>query len=176
MHSTTAPPGAAGAQRTFDHLRTEQHGPRAAQPRPIVRELAHADTRERIDELAEGREDPAQDAALRTLKRLVRDFLVRLGTGGEFQSVDFTAWLDQTGQRPAGIDLRGMGGIWGGLLRRGWIVSVGYRADGGNPHTPGDRHNSAVRPVFRIVTIPPPPEPQPHEPRAHEPRAHEPRA
>lgn len=145
-----------GSQRTFEHLRTEQRGPRASRPRAITRELAHADARDIAERTAAGSTDPAKDAAIRALRVLLCDYLAGLGVGATFQSVNFTAWLDQTGQRPRGLDLRCLGGMLGTLLKHGYLVAVGFAPDGGNPHTPGSRHNSANRPVFRIARIPTP--------------------
>lgn len=150
-HTPSPPPP---EQRTFEQLRAEQRGPRAARPRAIVRQIAHADARDHANDLADGRVDPAQDAALRELKRLFRAYLAGIGVGGQFQSVWFTRWLDETGQRPRGIDARAIGGIVGPCLSRGWIRTIGHQPDGGNPHT---QHQSATRPLFRIVRLPPEP-------------------
>lgn len=141
---------ATPTQRTFEHLRNEQLGPRAARPGAVPRGLAQADARDLADRTAEST-DPARAAALYALKCLFRAYLASVGVGATFQTVYFTRWLDQTAQRPADLDLRCMGGIIGPLLRRGDLVAVGYQPDGGNPHT---GHQSASRPVFRIARIP----------------------
>lgn len=138
------------AQRTFDHLRTEQAGPRAARPRPIVRRLAHADARD-LAERTGYAEREARQAALDHLRRLFHDYLHKLGQRATFQSVWFIRWLDETGQRPQDLDLRCMGGLVGPLLTRGFIRTIGHQPDGGNPST---NHNSATRPLFEIVKLP----------------------
>lgn len=152
-HTATAPPD---PQRTFEHLRAQQQGPRAARPRPIVRQLAHAEARDRAESIAAGSRDIVRDESLRRVRELLCAFLAELGVNATFQAVNFTAWLDQTGQRPAGLDLRCLGGLWSGLLKRGFIVALGHQPDGGNPCKAGGAHHSATRPIFRIAALPRP--------------------
>lgn len=154
--ATATPLGTPGTQRTLQELRTEQAGPRTARPRAVVRDLAHADARDLAEATVAGSTDPVRDAALRRLRELLCDYLAGLGVNAAFQAVNFTTWLDTTGQRPINIDMRCLGGMWSGLLRNGFIVAIGHQPDGGNPHSPGDKHNSATRPVFRIARIPTP--------------------
>lgn len=92
---------------------------------------------------------------MNALRSLFEQWVSRLGVGARFQTVDFTSWLDETNQRPTGIDLRCLGAISLGLVRSGVTRIVGYGPDGGNPHT---HHHSAVRPIFEVARPPSRPE------------------
>ncbi len=150
------PPGGAQSpvpsvtQRTFHDFRSERRDPRDIQPRPIQRQLRHADALDLADRCQQSL-NPGREAALNALRALFEQYVSRLGVGARFQTVHFTAWLDETNQRPEGLDLRCMGALALGLVRTGRARIVGYQPDGGNPHT---NHNSAVRPVFEIVRAP----------------------
>lgn len=143
-------PVPSNVQRTFDHYRAERRDPRGSFPRPVQRQLRHADALDLADRCQRSL-NPGRDAALNALRALFEEWVSRLGVGARFQCVNFTAWLDETGQRPEGIDLRCMGALALGLVRSGRARIVGYQPDGGNPHT---NHSSAVRPIFEIVRLP----------------------
>jgi hypothetical protein len=92
----------------------------------------------------------ARLAAIATLRRGLLEFLRRAGVGAEFQSIDLTAWLDETGAVPAGVDLRVLGGMLVALRNRGLIRQLGYRPNGG---CPARRINSGARPVYRVESL-----------------------
>ncbi len=94
-------------------------------------------------------DSPARDGALRLLEADLEEFLAGLGPGAEFQSSDFTAWLErnQRSPDPDVLDPRCSGGLIVRLFRRGRIEPVGIRPNGGCRET---GYHSTPRRVWRV--------------------------
>ena len=89
-----------------------------------------------------------RDIAIADLRERLFEYIRGVGVGCTFQSVDFLNWLDAHQLRPLELDMRVLGGMFNHLLRVPLIEKVGHAPNGGGAH-----HNSAERPVYRILRL-----------------------
>lgn len=120
------------SQLTFQNARAADRPPRiaGANERALALEHAH-DVARASDET----ESPEKFALRQRVAELLVEFVNMCGPYKSFQASDFQNWMHETGQTPAGFDMRATGWMFKKLEKRGATECRGIRNNGGCRHT-----------------------------------------